>query len=302
MREMSGSLTAEEPEGGDSANHSTSSDSQIGSHKIGIKQVDKFMQLMRLIPQGPVLVLANQTSRSMRTDSLPWLGNKGMLASSFNSVTIEPEPFVSFNVKVPSGTFEEIKKTGSFTVFAVNNAFLADAFTGKSEDSDLVLDRMKRSIPAGLARQGFIWWMQCEFIPDKSVTVGDHVIVVGRVARLEEFPGMSGEQALLYSNGSYRLPGPRIKPEHDAHMYAHYAKRRKTPSKIIRLRGSVKMKERLPEGTNTNKDLQVKRRWRMSRHKGPRKIKKPEESLVNGGEPLAPRMSSAPQAGSACKD
>ena len=185
------------------------------------------MQLMRLIPQGLVLVLANEPSRNMRTDSLPWLGNKGMLASSFNSVTIKPEPFVSFNVKVPSGTFEEIKETGSFTVLAVNNAFLADAFTGNSEDSDIVLDRMRRSTPAGLARQGVIWWMQCELMPEKSVTVGDHIIVVGRVACMDAFPGMLREQALLYSNGSYRLPGARIKPENDARMYSFFAGTRK---------------------------------------------------------------------------
>ena len=227
MRERSDSLIAKEPEGGDFAGHYTSSDGQFDSHKHGIKQVEKFMQLMRLIPQGLVLVLANKPSRKMRTDSLPWLGNKGMLASSFNSVTIKPEPFVSFNVKIPSRTFEEIKETGSFTVLAVNNAFLADAFTGNSEDSDIVLDRMRRSTPAGLARQGVIWWMQCELMPEKSVTVGDHIIVVGRVACMDAFPGMLREQALLYSNGSYRLPGARIKPENDARMYSFFAGTRK---------------------------------------------------------------------------
>lgn len=259
MRGVRCSLTALEPNGGDSTGHSTSFDDHVDYHKGGIKQVDSFVQLMRLIPQGLVLVFANEHLKNMGTDSLSWLGKKGMLVSSFNSITIEPEPFVSFNVKVPSSTFEEIKETGSFTVLAVNNAYVANAFTAQSEESNIVLDRMKRSTPTGLANQGFIWWMQCEFMPEKSVTVGDHVIVVGRVAGLGTFPGMLQEQALLYSSGSYRLPGARIKPENDARIHSYLAgtaKLRAGDNQAQSLGSWFNEDEgRVVEGENTKKHL-----------------------------------------------
>ena len=169
---------------------------------------------MRLLPQGLVIVFA--TKQFNNSDAFPWRGNMGMLVSSFNSVAVDPIPFVSFNVKLPSRTFEEIKHTSFFTAVAVSNAKVADAFTGDFTDRNIAFDNIMYGESPEAASQGLVWWMRCQLVHNKCVTVGDHVIVVGQLFRLGRLNEAQDQEALVYSRGSYRLPGEQITPEDDA--------------------------------------------------------------------------------------
>ena len=174
----------------------------------------RFIDMMRLIPHGLVIVFASEHHNLQTT--FPWQGNMGMLVSSFNSVAVDPTPFVSFNVKVPSQTFDEIRRTSFFTVVAVSNAKVADAFTGHSKDRQIIFDNLMSSKGPEAASQGLIWWMGCQLVHNKCITVGDHVIVVGQVIRSGAFKGTQDQEALVYSRCSYRLLGVQVTPEDDA--------------------------------------------------------------------------------------
>ena len=169
---------------------------------------------MRLVPHGLVIVFA--TKQHSHPDSYPWRGNMGMLVTSFNSVAVDPVPFVSFNVKLPSRTFDEIKHTSFFTAVAVNNAKVADAFTRHSKDRNIIFDNLMHNESPEAASQGLLWWMRCQLVHNKCVTVGDHVIVVGQLFRLGRFNEAQDQDALVYSSGSYKLLGGQITPEDDA--------------------------------------------------------------------------------------
>ena len=174
----------------------------------------RFVDMMRLIPRGLVIVFASRPYNDQ--DKYPWQGSMGMLVSSFNSVAVNPTPFVSFNAQLPSGTFDEIRRTLFFTVVAVSNAKVADAFTGHTKDRYVIFDNLMNGKSPEAASQGLLWWMRCNLVLSKCMTVGDHVIVIGQVVSLDLFNGTQDQEALVYSQGSYRLPGVQIKPEDDA--------------------------------------------------------------------------------------
>lgn len=176
-----------------------------------------FVKLMRLMPHGLVIVFAG--NRDERSDSVPWQGEEGMLVSSFASVTVYPKPFVSFNVKLPSSTYDKITKTGVFTVVSVNNAMIADAFTKHTPARKVLHEKlMNKTVDRSLGAQGVVWWMRCTVMGGKAISVGDHVIVVGEVVDLGTCDGLDRGRALVYFDGNYRLLGEEVRPHDDAPM------------------------------------------------------------------------------------
>lgn len=180
----------------------------------------RFVDMMRLIPRSLVIVYASK--KYNHQDTLPWQGSMGMLVSSFNSVAVDPTPFVSFNIQLPSRTFDKIRRTSFFTAVAVSNAKVADAFTGHQEDRQAILDNLVNRESPESASQSLVWWMRCELVHNKTMTVGDHVIAVGQVIRSGPFKGWQGQEALVYSRGTSRLKlnGVPITPEDDARRMA----------------------------------------------------------------------------------
>ena len=57
-----------------------------------------------------------------------------------------------------------------------------------------------REGPAG----GGVWWMRCAWEREKSVEVGDHIVVVGSVLEAGEYEGGRKRLAGVYVNGEYR--------------------------------------------------------------------------------------------------
>ena len=146
------------------------------------------------------------------TDAPPKI--EGLLVSSFNTVTLTPKPYVSFNIRLPSNTYAAIEASKEFTASGLKDARVADAF-------------VKRQFRTGVIRednfwQGFVesdgrlkegkggtWWMRCRLLEDKCVMVGDHLLVVARVVESGGYEGGEGV-GLVYAEGGYREVGRLI--------------------------------------------------------------------------------------------
>lgn len=135
-------------------------------------------------------------------------GPAGMLVSSFNTITLYPEPYISFNIKLPSKTYDAIDSTGRFNVNALNihGVWLAASFLawkiGKDERWPNV--RKKETLMDHL---GVKFTLVCEWMKEKTVEVGDHVVVIGKVVDLVEGKGKDWGGGLIYGEGKYRRAG-----------------------------------------------------------------------------------------------
>ncbi|KAK2768560.1 hypothetical protein FQN54_000416 [Arachnomyces sp. PD_36] len=177
--------------------------------------------LMRLVPH-PVSIITSTSTSTTSPSSSPY---RGMTVSSFNTVTLSPIPIVSFNVKTPSETLNAIHSSGRFAVHLLapkeGTAGLARLFSGGSEGLVDVGEKEGEGgfefcpAPEGETETGeppilklkgsgsevsdmevdFPFILQCEYLP-QSVSVGDHMVVLGKVVRVHTHPG------LLESGGS----------------------------------------------------------------------------------------------------
>ncbi|EFW18679.1 hypothetical protein D8B26_005501 [Coccidioides posadasii str. Silveira] len=170
-------------------------------------------KLMRLVPH-PVAIITS-THPNSRAES----AFRGMTVSSFNTVTLYPEPVVSFNAKVPSETYDAIRLSKRFLVHLLSSnaatANLAREFSRGHENilledkkhtfrftSPASLDRLpaihqgepprlvihqgkldNSRFPGSDARPDFPFILECKYYPS-SAQVGDHVIVLGTVVKL----------------------------------------------------------------------------------------------------------------------
>lgn len=156
---------------------------------------------MRAIPHPVALISCNAPT-----------GPAGMLVSSFNTITLNPDPYISFNVKLPSRTYSALSSHGTFNVHALNitgiwlgHAFLqwkvkkGDKWPGLGKKETLV-DHV-----------GVKFTLMCEWVREKSVEVGDHVVVVGRVRNVVAGRGAREWGAgMIYSEGQFRRPGKPV--------------------------------------------------------------------------------------------
>ena len=124
----------------------------------------------------------------------------GMLASSFNTVSLDPDPIVSFNVRLPSRTYNAIVRAGEFEVSPLWSIHAAKAFESRQSNTNKTVLRSER-----LANER-LFGFRCKWLKDKSVEVADHVIMVGKVVEVNDMPeSKSPLSALVYSDGQYRL-------------------------------------------------------------------------------------------------
>ncbi|KAL8851589.1 MAG: hypothetical protein Q9221_003521 [Calogaya cf. arnoldii] len=170
---------------------------------------------MRQIPHPLTVIVAQDPN----TGSPP----AGLLVSSFNTVTLHPTPYVSFNLKLPSSTYEAIKASKTFTASAVADVRLAKDFL-LDKAAEGYAETMKNNVcdqSSGLLNpgRGAIWWMRCRWAEQRSQPVGDHVIVVGEVLGIAYYAshldgkGRASDKPLIYSDGKYRNAGPPVSEE-----------------------------------------------------------------------------------------
>lgn len=135
----------------------------------------------------------------------------GLLVSSFNTVTLTPKPYVSFNIRLPSSTYLAIEASKEFTASGLKDAQVADAFVKRKHTvGDFHGDNVWRGLADGDGRlkegKGGTWWMRCRLLEEKCVEVGDHVVVVGKVVECGGYEGGEGI-GLVYAEGAYREVG-----------------------------------------------------------------------------------------------
>lgn len=129
-----------------------------------------------------------------------------MTVSSFNTVTLHPKPVISFNVHHPSETLLALQSSSRFLVHLLAPgaaaARLARDFARGNENLDLgefewdyhkYLPRLRRRRQQQQSqeeegekheREDFSFVLECQYIPDKTIQVYDHIIVLGTVEKV----------------------------------------------------------------------------------------------------------------------
>jgi hypothetical protein len=150
----------------------------------------------------------------------------GATISSLQTVTLGPPTMISFNLKMPSRTLSGLLHHKHFGVHLLrgkpDGAYIADAFLQPLHDEAFrALTRSGHWVGLGLGHEdsrvnnpdkniplirgkGVFSFMRCEVIPDKCIVVGDHMVVIAKVASIglpdREF---KNESSLGYQHGSY---------------------------------------------------------------------------------------------------
>jgi hypothetical protein len=170
---------------------------------------------------------------------------RAMSLSSFTTVTLSPQPTISFNIRTPSHTFPAIPKNGNFMIHILAatpaGAKLAGMFTsggggvdvfkkiheGKKEgkgikvvEHEMVVklkngSRHQLIVTPRLEAEGVVRVLRCEvpyWNPRGGWKVGDHQLVFG-VVREVLGEGEEGVNGLGYADGRYRGLGEVIEVE-----------------------------------------------------------------------------------------
>ncbi|MCJ1462181.1 hypothetical protein MMC07_000781 [Pseudocyphellaria aurata] len=183
-------------------------------------QLHKAMtSVMRLVPNSLTIILSEPLARLHSSPSLRSSESDvttvtphertGLLVSSFNSITISPTPYVCFNIKLPSRTYNAILASGSFTASGINSVELAQKFIvpagpKKSHIIEACTFTSEEGLPLLKSGQGGQWWMRCRWVREKSVQVGDHAIMVGEVLSAGRYRKRNERKSLFYLNGACR--------------------------------------------------------------------------------------------------
>lgn len=151
---------------------------------------------MRRVPY-PLMVITSITREGLQA---------GLLVSSFNTVSLNPEVFISFNIRLPSSTYEAINTSGRFTVSAISSQTLAAEFSkgyAKRAHEDAAKAEDRQTHP--LTGRGELFRLECEWLKSKSVEVGDHKIMLGRVVGYAHriMPDKTS-LPLVYMNGEFQ--------------------------------------------------------------------------------------------------
>jgi flavin reductase (DIM6/NTAB) family NADH-FMN oxidoreductase RutF len=190
---------------------------------------------MRHVPHPIAIVTAAPTQATTgKTNASHW---RGATISSFVTVALDPEPVVCFNIKHDSSTFAALAQSSQFNVHLLRSSPEAEVIATKfasgnalepfhdgegelewwvrqpaaAEGSAPVIVGSKNEVEAeGTARDSVVSFrLSCSHLADKTVAVGDHVVVFGKVVDvdhgLEETEGTSRLAApcLLYVEGGY---------------------------------------------------------------------------------------------------
>ncbi|KAI9724876.1 MAG: hypothetical protein M1812_000152 [Candelaria pacifica] len=158
-----------------------------------------------------------------------------MTVSSLTTVTLDPSPVFSFNIRRPSSTLSALTSSRQFLVHFLRateqGAKIADAFTkGDAERAFRSLAKegikvLKRRGEIGgppiLASHDVMRVVRCEMM-GMGVEVEDHVIILGKVVGVLMDSSSNGEEradpkdlGLVYVNRQYRSVGDGISLEPD---------------------------------------------------------------------------------------
>ena len=159
-------------------------------------------------------------------------GPRGVTVSSFTSVALSPTPIISFNLKMPSRTWDAIQQSRrlsvSLLVASPQGAAVAQAFTRPYERPEEPFESVARlggEVALHLdGRPPVITWrdavyatIDAELYQTRSIRFGDHRIVIANAMGIsydqeEAAVGLADVGALAYGMRGYRGLGGGIEP------------------------------------------------------------------------------------------
>lgn len=215
----------------------TSGTSQLkGSESVPKEIVLK--NVLRHMPHSVVVITACTPDPSGNPDVQDHY-HRAMTVSSFTSVTMGETPVVSFNIKVPSRTFEGIEHWTSFRVHILSNsadgAAIANAFTtGDSDHGFRAITRLSvpasvkapalsspndtlDSFPAPLIQHpSIVATLDCRLMEELTVEIHDHKVVFAAVERVstplarrvaDQMEPIAPFVGLMYQDRAYKSVG-----------------------------------------------------------------------------------------------
>lgn len=174
----------------------------------------------------PVALVTSCTRDKLTMESQRQVG-RGVIVSSFNSVTLDPRPIVSFNLKVPSRSWDAIRRSMRLCIHLLEassrGAAIAQVFT-KSHDQPFSTLRglgfeitaNRGNLPPLVSDEAgsVLARMEAVLLHDKCVTVGDHVIVLAEVVDIvSKNEGTGDVDGLSYAKQGYRMRGQELVPD-----------------------------------------------------------------------------------------
>lgn len=186
--------------------------------KISGQTSSVMRELMRGMPHPVVVVTASSwTAESQQ------ITHQAMTISSFNTVTLDPEPIISFNIRTPSRTLDTIlAQKGHFRIHILSNSregsFIADAFTlGNAEEGFRTIQASGVNVrfstgdnPSAptIACNAVKAILHCVLLPSKMITIQDHIVALAQVTQVD-YKSRS-KMALMYVDRAYRKVGRPI--------------------------------------------------------------------------------------------
>lgn len=207
---------------------------------------DQVRLLMRRVPYPVAIITATDPHTHTHKDTQIEHSYRGMTVSSFSTVTLHPEPVVSFNVKRPSETLNALISSGRFLVHLLAPAkptadlardfsrgnhnlsivngkgdfeFVAHAQKANENESERPLPLLRRRKLGSRDIVDFPFVFECRLLP-QQMEVFDHTIVLGHVVdTILQRPldaevrsqADSGELCLTYANTKFWEMGHEIK-------------------------------------------------------------------------------------------
>lgn len=165
---------------------------------------DEVRQIMRCVPQSIAILTTNKLlHRTDFVDPSEVPRSIGMTLSSVTTVTMKPNPIVSFNIKKPSQTLDAIRNCRNFVLHfptcSSAGAHLADSFSkGATQLLDNYSQNFLKSMRVPISYQGRTFYLpallpptypisyalMCEVLNNNGlIEVSDHVIVLGKVQK-----------------------------------------------------------------------------------------------------------------------
>ena len=167
---------------------------------------------MRLVPH-PVAIVTSSDPEAGPSEEI-----RGATISSLNTVTLEPDAIVSFNLKTPSTTYDAINASSKFAVHLLADTGeaggFAHRFVKKADEPGpaanrgrspgvILVDPENPSIPCWSIGSGrppllqHVWYdrnrkeyysvkfvFECAFLREQSPRIADHIIVLGKVVNV----------------------------------------------------------------------------------------------------------------------
>jgi flavin reductase (DIM6/NTAB) family NADH-FMN oxidoreductase RutF len=194
---------------------------------------DDMRSALRHITQPVALVTSYAPQAHLQTRLEKRTQARGVTVSSFCTVTLQPVPVVSFNLRVPSRSWDAISGSGYLRVHLLKaspeGAAVAHAFTLPYEQPHQPFEHLSQSgvrigysqrsrnpasVPQIRSRAAIHASFVAKVMPEKCIQVGDHIIVVAEVKEIEGSASAAASLggALAYGMRGYRQLGDEIQP------------------------------------------------------------------------------------------